>query len=438
MNQRFEDVIATFVNQAWRLISGPLTMVLIPLLLSESQQGYWYLFGSLSALSIFADLGFSNIILQFSAHEFAFLTITEDDEINGDPIHIDKAASLLNFVLKWVITICTFVFPIILCVGYFFLNRDNVLTQYWFPWTIFIIGSLINFITNAIYSFFEGFNKIAAIQNIRFVLSITNTIVVLILLLFKCNIYALAVGSILSAGVSVFFLVKKFLKLLRQLFSKRNNLYNWNKEILPLFFKYALSFSSGYFIFQIYTPLMHYFHGPENSGRVGITMSLVTAIFSMSNVWMYTVIPQMNITIAKGDWNILDNLFKKRFCLSIASYLIIIIGVCLFLYVFGNYWLVQKIISRFLPLESVLMLVACYFMQLCINSWALYLRGHKEEPYVVLSIVSAVWILITTYLLGRFVNSKLFFSGFFSSYFWNLPLSYIVFAKCKRKWHGKE
>ena len=57
-NKSLSDILATFFNQAWRLIAGPLMLLLIPLYLTEEQQGYWYLFGSVAALSTFADLGF--------------------------------------------------------------------------------------------------------------------------------------------------------------------------------------------------------------------------------------------------------------------------------------------------------------------------------------------------------------------------------------------
>ena len=89
-NKSIKDIAATFFNQAWRLISGPLMLLLIPLYLTEEQQGYWYLFGSVAALSTFADLGFSNIILQFSAHEYASLKIGNEGFLEGQIENIKK------------------------------------------------------------------------------------------------------------------------------------------------------------------------------------------------------------------------------------------------------------------------------------------------------------------------------------------------------------
>jgi O-antigen/teichoic acid export membrane protein len=438
INQQHRDLFFTLLNQLWRLISGPVTMLLIPLFLSPEQQGYWYLFGSLSALSIFADLGFSNIILQFSAHEFAYLHFLDNGLLAGDETNLKKLGSFFRFVTKWISTICAIVFPVIYIIGIVFFLRDNVLAVYLLPWTLYAVGSLINFFNNSILSFIEGLNKIELIQRIRFVVAIVNTTIIVVVLVSGGNIYALAFGMLLSTSSIFISIFGAFRKILRQLLdNSKDFVYSWKKEIIPLFVKYALSFSSGYFIFQIYTPLMHYFHGPVYSGKVGITLALVMAVFNMSNIWIYTITPRMNMLISQKSWDNLDSLFKKRLWLSLGTYLLISIGLFLFLILFGKLWIIPKIIVRFLPITSLLILLLCYLLQLVINSWALYLRGHKQEPYMVPSLLSAVWIAVTTYLVGKFMPPAWFFLGFFAGYIWGTPVDYIIYKKCRIKWHGR-
>ena len=60
-----KDLLYTLLNQLWRIISGPLILLFIPLYLTPMEQGYWYTFISIGALGLFADLGFSNIVLIF-------------------------------------------------------------------------------------------------------------------------------------------------------------------------------------------------------------------------------------------------------------------------------------------------------------------------------------------------------------------------------------
>jgi len=330
------------------------------------------------------------------------------------------------------------VFPVIYIIGIAFFIRDQVLSIYFLPWTLFAIGSLINFFNNSILSFIEGLNKIEKIQTIRFRVAILNTVILIVILVLGGNIYALAFGSLLAASSIFISIFGGFRKLLKQLLDiSKGFTYSWKKEIVPLFIKYALSFSSGYFLFQVYTPLMHYFHGAVYSGKVGITLALVTAVFNMSNIWMYTIIPKINMLISQKLWPELDKLFIKRLLLSAGTYLFITFGVFVFVALFGNFWIIPKVISRFLPGISLIMLLICYFIQVMINAWALYLRGHKQEPYVIPSVVSAVWTAIMTFLAGKYLSPMWFFMGFFTGYIWGTPVCYMIFRKCKVLWHGR-
>jgi len=438
MTQSRKDLVSTLTNQLWRLIAGPLTILLIPLFLTEVDQGYWYLFGSISALSVFADLGFSNIILQFSAHEFAFLSFNTEGLLAGDDNHLKKLGSFLRFTIKWISSICLIVFPIIYFVGIWFFVRDGVLRIYLLPWTIFSLGSLLNFFNNSVLSYLEGMNQIGAIQNIRFLVAIINTIVVAAILLLGGNIYALAFGLLTSASSIFLFIFGRFHKLLKQIMRiSKNYVYSWRKEILPLFSRYAISFSSGYFIFQIYTPVMQYFHGPVQSGKIGITLSLVMVIFSMSNIWIYTVTPKMNMLVSQRNKEALDILFKRRLVFSLMTYIAISVCMFVFLVFFKDFWILPKVISRFLPVKSVLMLLVCYFFQLIINSWATYLRAHKREPYMIPSLVLAVWIALATTYIGYNFKPEYFFLGFLLSYIWWLPVAYIIYKRCQRNWYAK-
>ena len=438
-NQNAKDIFATLINQMWRLVSGPVIMLLIPLFLTETQQGYWFLFGSLSALSIFADLGFSNIILQFSAHEFAFLSFSEDGILVGDSEHLNKLSTFFKFTLKWIATIGIVVFPIIYSIGIVYFVRDNVLAVYLLPWTIYTIGSLINFLNTSILSFIEGLNKIAEVQKIRFVVNIVYTCIIAIVLVLHGNIFALALGCFISACTIFISLFGKFRKFLSQLLTiAKTYSYPWREEVMPLFIRYALSFSSGYFIFQIYTPLMHYFHGPVLSGKVGISLTLMFAIFNMANIWMYTITPRLNMLVSTKDWSVLDALFVKRLLLALGTYIIIGSGVALFIWLFGSKWIIPKIIGRFLPVIPISILYICYFIQLFVNALALYLRGHKQEPYMVLSIISATWIACTTFIIGKLLPADFFFCGFLSMQILGSPIAYWIFRRCKNIWHNAE
>ncbi|GHV46173.1 hypothetical protein AGMMS49546_33680 [Spirochaetia bacterium] len=250
-------------------------------------------------------------------------------------------------------------------------------------------------------------------------------------------IYALAIGMLLSALFVFISIFREFGKILKQLLKiSESFFYDWKKEVFPLFMKYAISFASGYFIYQIYTPLMHYFHGPVYSGKIGISIALVSSINGISYIWLYTITPKINMLISQKKWNILDSLVRKRTILSLGTYLCIVLILFIFLIFFRNFWVIPKIIDRFLPSVPLIICLGSYFINLLLSSWGLYLRGHKKELFVIPSVIYGIGVMISTYLFGKFMPPVWFFTGFLICTICMIPVDYIIYRTWKEKLHG--
>jgi hypothetical protein len=432
------DLVFTGFNQLWKIISGPLTLVFIPLYLSPETQGYWFTFMSISALAVFADLGFTNIVLQFSAHEFAHLSFDRNFTAYGSAIHLKRLASFFKFTVRWCLMMSALAFPIILVAGIVIFTRKADQVLWTWPWVLYVAGSGINFFNNTLLSFFEGCNLVARVQRIRFEIAVINTVFVLSMLFFGAGLYALATAMCVSSLFIFVYIRRVFGKFIRQLLLEAEGfVYSWKKEFLRLFWKYALSWSSGYFIFQIYTPLMFYYHGAIHAGKIGITMALWSAAFSISNVWIYSVTPKINIHVSRKEWNLLDSLVKKRIILSMLTF---IAGASFFIVAYltagGYVEILDRIFSRFMTIIPLLCLAFAWLIQLFVNGIAVYLRAHKQEPLVVPSLVSAAWISIATFISARFLPPDYIFVGFLSSYVWGVPWVLWIFRKKRAEWHA--
>lgn len=428
------DIIYTMINQLWRLVSGPMTLIMIPLFLSAEIQGYWYTFISISALAIFADLGFANIVLQFSAHEFAFLRFNEKGEVEGDAEHINKLASFFVFSLKWVMAMILIAFPLILSAGIFIFSEKHENINWFLPWILYLVGSTISFFNNMIISFLQGCNLVGKIQRISFIVSVFYNILIWGCLFFKLQLYSIAIGLIVSSLFINIILYKDFKVFIRQLLKVgRSSKYSWKKDFLNLLWKYAISFASGYFIFQIYTPLTFKYHGAVEAGKVGLSMSLWTAIFQISNIFVTVYTPKINMLVSKKDWKNLDDIFKKVLLISCFIFALGMISVVLILMILKGK---VSIISRFLDLIPMITLGMCWLLQMGINTTAVYLRAHKEEPLVLISVISSIYILITTWLSAKYLSNNFFFIGFLSSYLFGVPVIGFIFFKKKKEWHN--
>jgi hypothetical protein len=212
-------------------------------------------------------------------------------------------------------------------------------------------------------------------------------------------------------------------------YKNKESYYDWGPEIFLLLRKYIVSWSSGFIIFQLFTPIMFHFHGAVEAGKIGISIAVFTAIFSVSNIWTTSIIPKINIAIAKSEFVKLNYIFNKHFILTICTY---VLGSIVFYILFFIFHDKFDFFDRFLNIRSLILLNLGWFAQLFIHNLAIYLRSHKEEPLLVPSVYSAIYVVSTTILSGFYLSIDFFFIGFVTLFLWFLPWVIILYKRKKR------
>ncbi|WP_183579115.1 hypothetical protein HDF18_24005 [Mucilaginibacter sp. X5P1] len=339
----------------------------------------------------------------------------------------------MRFVFKWSVSVGAVGFPVILSVGFLMFRGKGGNVDWPFPWCVYVLSSGLSFTTQSVLSFFEGCSQIAAIEKNKFVSAIASTIATLTFLYFGFNLYSLALAAFIAAAINIGMLYFRFGKLIAQMVTEsKGYIVNWKTDFLNLIWRYAISWSSGYFIFQIYTPLMFQFHGPVEAGKVGISIALATAVFSISNVWIYVANPKLNMFVSLKNWAAMDRLLLKSMILAVGTFAVGAIIILSALYFYSDS---LKFLHRFLGILPISILLAAWIIQLIINSLAVYLRAHKQEPMVLLSVFSAVYIGGTTLLITKYLPPQYLFLGFLTCVLWALPATIWVFIKKRKEWH---
>lgn len=432
-----KDFKSTLLNHGSKLVTGPLLLIMIPLFISKEIQGYWFSFMSVSALSLLADLGFTIIILQFSAHEFAYLRFKNNlivpiQEDNKE--HLYKLALLFKFSVKWVKRLIFFTFPIIFLVGIYLFKDKNKDIVWLMPWVIYTISAAIAFINNVILSFFEGCNSVSDIQKLRFTNTVINFIILFTLLFFKFNLYALSIALLLSSLFTSLSIYNKYGKLIIYFYRICiYHSYDWFKEFWQYFRGYSISVVTGFLLVQIYTPIAFRNFGPASAGRVGLTMSLTTAIFSISNIWFQSIAPKVNILASKKSWLELEKLIINRLKFAMSTFLFLIIIFFAFLFLIKQTRF-SEIENRFLSLQGLIILFSYFFIQIIITAMAFFLRSTKKEPYMKLSILGSLMVLILTYFSSKWFTVDYIFLGLLITTIITFPVSYNIYIKRKLDW----
>lgn len=420
-----KDFQQVAISNLWRLLSGPLLLLLIPVMLSESEQGYWFTFMALSAFVMLADMGFSNIVLQFAAHERAHLIINNDGAFSGKLSSLEKLSALYGFSQRLLNRVALIIGPVIFATGV--LVFDNLSFSVVSGWGLYLLGSIIYLRNNLLLAFFEGCDKVAETHAIRRNISVVSVAVSVLLLISNAGLNSLVASQLIAALYGYWAVKRRYTPLVYQLKSLvHKDSYNWLPILRPLMVKYAVSWTSGYVTMSLFVPVSMALHGAEFSGKIGLTWAIFSNIFSLSVMWVTAVLPKINMSISRYEFDEVDILIRNRLMLCLSTY---VFGVIVFAAVYQYFDIIAQLKDRFLAAHNMFLVGVIWFFQIIINTLALHARSFKKEPYYKPSVFLAVYVLVTTLYIASNYGEAYIFLGLISSFIWWLPVFYYVTRK---------
>jgi len=431
-------VAYSLATRGWGLLSGVATLLLVVRFLSPDEQGYYYTFASLIVMQIFFELGFSNVVMQFASHEMANLRWTDSGAIEGDIHSKSRLRSLVLLVAKWYGVIAILIIAVILPIGWVFFSTTNThsAVNWQGAWIWLVIAAAINIFFMPFLALLEGCGRVTEIARLRFVQNVIGSLLAWLVLMGGGGLLALSAmntGLALTVMVWLWRTKRNFLNgLLAQ--GIPDAVIKWKTEIWPFQWKIALSWMSGYFIFQLFTPVLFAYRGAVEAGQMGMSISIANALLSIPVAWMNTKAPKFGSLIAKNDYVSLDHIFALTLSRSLAVMMAIGVGLCAINYLLhldGRFYFAYRILD---PLPFTLLILATILNYVAFAQSA-YLRAHKEEPFMLISLISAALIGIFTLVLGKAYGATGIMSVYFAvsaiiGFGWG---SMIFFSK-RRKW----
>lgn len=396
-------VAYTLVTRGWGLLSGLVTLFLVVRYLTPNEQGYYYTFASLLAMQILFELGMSVVVMQFSSHEMAYLTWREDGTLDGDANAKNRLRSLVLLVSKWYGIIAILIVVVVLPVGWIFFskNQSDSIVNWQFPWIWLILAATVNIFLMPFLSLLEGCGCVTEVARLRMKQNMIGSLIAWSVLLGGGGLLALPAmnsGLVLVVMVWLWRTKKQFLiNLLAQKSSSAT--VNWKTEIWPFQWRIAVSWFSGYFIFQLFTPILFAYRGAVEAGQMGMSISIANALMGVAIAWMNAKAPGFGALIAKKDYFTLDRIFSLTLSRSLAVMLILGGTLCAINYIIHveSMPVAYRILD---PLPFLLLILATIFAYVT-YAQSTYLRAHKVEPFMMLSLISAALIGGFTISLGK-------------------------------------
>lgn len=433
---------AVFFTVLGRVIQGGggvISIFFIASYLNVVEQGYYYTFGSILAIQVFFELGLSGIITQFVAHEVAVLNWGSATQLVGSPEALSRLSSLLHFCIKWFVIVAFFLFFLLLIVGFIFFNKYGIVDKdvNWVsPWIIISIATSCSLVSSPILSFLEGLGKVKEVAKIRLIQQVCQISLLFVFFISGFKLFSSPIASLLTVFIVPTYILFSNNKVLLKSIWKQIGVYkvNYKLEIFPFQWRIALSWISGYFMYQLFNPVIFATEGAVAAGQMGITLAVLNGILTISLSWINTKVPLFSNLIAKKEYVSLDTVFNRTVKQSS-----LINAICLIILI-SSVFIMQKLDilfgNRFLPLFPLILLSLTTFVNQFVSALATYLRCHKKEPFLYFSIVLGTLTAISTLVFGRLYGVIGIVIGYSSlTIILSLTWAVVIYRTKKALWH---
>lgn len=425
----------TAAARVWTVFAGPLTLVLIASHLTPDEQGFYYAFSSIVGLQVFFDLGLAFVIQQFASHEKAFLHWQPDGTIGGSESEKRRLAALLQKALQWYGVASALMMAVLLIgASWFFARKPTTVGQWREPWMVLAVLAGAALFLSPLLALLGGCGRFADVARIRAAQAVLSNVAAWLTLLAGGRLWASPVASAAVLLTGAIWLALAFRVFFRDLLRTPAGDLSWREEVWPFQWRIALSWISGYFVFQLFTPVLFATRGPAAAGRMGMSVTAVLALITISTSWLTAKVPDFGQRIARRDFAGLDALFFgtmwRSLAVMAAGCTVLFAGV-LVLRALHHPWGVRLLD----PLPLALLLAAA-IAQHVTSAQALYLRAHKSEPLLGISILYGLLAAASTIVLGRAYGPTGMMAGLLAvTLTVSLGGGTWIFVRKRREWH---
>ncbi len=379
------------------------------------------------------------MIIPFVSHEWVNLGGKSVRELQLDRVSCGRLSSVGRFVFIWY-GVGAFLLSVFMFVGgsWFLSISGYGFLEYIRPWSFLSTIYSIDFFFIGLWSFLEGCHELKSIYRFRFFQAGVFYTVFIGAVSMGCGLWSagFAYTAKILCNIAYLFTTKYwgFFRFLLKQQTEQVNVY-WRKEIFPMQWRIAISWLSGYFAFSLFTPAAFYFQGPLLASKVGITWSAMQSITAICGGYTQPFAPMMGKCVAERDETGLQRLFgtlwKNLFFIALAvssAFLITLLLLDLFNNPFGE---------RFVSLPAAICFTCGQVLQIMSIPFSIYLRSHKTEPLVLISVLQGALIAIYLFFLGSRISGLVMGGGYMMVNSIIILLVITMWHYCRRKWHYK-
>ncbi len=400
-------------------------------------QGYYYTFTSVLAIQVFAELGLGTVLTYYASHEWANLALDRYGRVTGDADSSSRLTSLGRFALRWYIVTGAAMTLVLVVAGFgFFADGGDQGFSWKAPWIGLCVVTGLTLCATPIWALLEGCNQVSNVYAYRFVQFVATGVAAWTAIYLGAGLWAASISGmagLLAMMVTVGRRYSGFIGTILLAQPKGPRL-NWRVDILPMQWRIAISWVSGYFTFSLFTPVLFHYHGPVIAGQMGMTWVFVGALMSVASSWIMPKAPRFGILIAQQRYAELDRIFWRMTAVVLSVTIMGATGI--WAVVFSLNQLHHRFAIRLLPPAPTAYLLLATIIVSALLPMATYLRAHKKEPLLALSVTSGFLTAVAVVVLGKYYSAEGVAVGYLAVSATVTPFVALIWHRRRAEWHA--
>jgi len=423
-------VLTTFLLRVSTSVVPFISVLIVVRYLTLEQQGYWYLFSSILVMAGYAELGFGQILSRLTAIEWG-------KRLQGDVASDIRLRNLFKVALGFGLIFGLVTGLVTGTVGYWWIvTRPSVqqATVDWqLAWWLSAIAGPLLIALSMVNSFFEGCQFVATVNVRRFVMSWAGLAGSATVFILNGKLLGFAGSRLVPFAVGAAMIGLQHRDLLGSLDGWRTarKIVSWTRDIWPLQWRYALSWSAGILINALYVPVVFNYLGPAEGGRFGLSMSILNFIFMTTTMLTGAKSPKLAMFFGQRRFGEMRHELRNMTLLTLLGFILLsagLLGVALFLGSTHSRF-ANRLISPYLLAIALLGVLGNAIFTVS----STFARSLNAEPFVTLSIVQGAVTAVLLPSVTKFFGIQ--GSLYVYSFLW-LATGIWAVAIARNKWVG--
>ena len=383
------------------LLAAPVTLWLVATRRPVGEQGLYFIFWNIQALTQLMELGVGTLIVQFASHESPFLTWDSLGELHGDQASRLRVCQVLRDGRRWFgrVAVALTLFG---GVGGAWLLRSNLAEA---GVGAAAAGALTVLCTAAYLPLvpylcvIEGCGGLIRVQRMRLFQTVISTIALWTVLLRWGALWGVAAFAIAWFATAWTWLVMRHGGLLANRSTATCAELEQHPRESPrvgaIQWKTGASWLAWWIAPQAVTPIILTTHGAAAAGQVGMSFAIATAPLTLGVAWLQARYPRYGALLASGMLEQLRRLARTATLQAALVSVSGVLGAAALVWFIGN--LSPSLASRVLPAPWILVLGATNLAWLIVQSLGSYLRAWREEPLMQAAVAGAALATLGTF-----------------------------------------